>query len=98
MTRQLILFLSIIGVNLSINKVGYNQRCNTANHHHDEEVGIANGLLYITCYHTRQKHTGCHEGGTDGIVGGLEFPFTEIHHVEHVSCESKAIAKLFNRQ
>ena len=91
-----VFFSTVIRINLFVYKISYNQRSNTAGHHHPEEIDVTDCFLNVTGNEARQHHTQCHERRTDCIVGSLEFAFREIHHVKHIGSEAEAITELFD--
>ncbi len=91
-------FFAVVGVDGFIDEVGDNQRGEAAGHDHPEEVHVTDRFLDVTGNEARQHHAQRHKGGADGIVRRLELALAEVHHVQHVSRETEAVAKLLNAQ
>ena len=90
------LFPSVFRVDLPSYHEGDEQCGQAAEHDHPEEVDVADGLLYVSGHKAREHHAQGHECRADGIVGGLKLTFGEVHHVEHVGGEAKAVAELLD--
>ena len=95
-TKVIILFFSVFRIYFPICKDRDDYGCYATDDNHPEEIDVTNCFLDITCKHAGNHHAQCHEGGADGIVRGFEFTFGEVHHIEHVGCETEAVAELLN--
>ena len=88
--------LPVCRVNLPVCKHRDHNGGGTAEYYDPEEVDVTDCFLKITCKHARNHHAQCHEGGADGVVRRLEFPFGKVHHVEHIGRESESVAELLD--
>src|SRR6185436_12727536 len=64
-------------------------------HYPDKEMLVPDCFLQPPAEHSRQHHPQCHETGTDRVMRRLMLATRDIDHIEHISGETEAVAKLF---
>ena len=75
---------------------GNDKGYDAAEHYPHKEVGIADEVGEPTGHHARKHHAERHERSADGVDGSTLFATGKVYEVEHIGCETEAVAELLD--